>query len=272
MEVVLTRHKNNPIMMPTKHAWENKAVYNPGVTIYDGRILILYRAQGDDMISRFGLAFSDDGYHIAERLPEPVFEPDLDTEYEQLGVEDPRRDEADLGQAGEVLVGGVQDPLGVDDRLLDGGEVRQGDRVEQPRARPAAAQLDEVGLLPVAVAGGALGVDRDRAGAAAQRLGVVDQGGGGLDHRRQAVAGGEEGDRFGDVDLGGVDPGCAVVRSRGVVGLRPGRGLGAQLPSTFSPVSSSCRRPPGARAGVPRGTGKGMRRLSGRPPDWQYRC
>lgn len=90
MEVVLTRHKNNPIMMPTKHAWENKAVYNPGVTIYDGRILILYRAQGDDMISRFGLAFSDDGYHIAERLPEPVFEPDLDTEYEQLGVEDPR--------------------------------------------------------------------------------------------------------------------------------------------------------------------------------------
>lgn len=90
MELKLNRYKNNPILMPTKNKWENKAVFNCGATVFNDRILLLYRAQGDDMISRFGLAFSDDGYHIAERLPNPVFEPDLDTEYEALGVEDPR--------------------------------------------------------------------------------------------------------------------------------------------------------------------------------------
>jgi len=90
MDIKLKRFRNNPILMPTNHKWENKAVFNCGATIFDERILLLYRAQGDDMISRFGLAFSDDGYHIAERLPNPVFEPDPDTQYEDLGVEDPR--------------------------------------------------------------------------------------------------------------------------------------------------------------------------------------
>lgn len=90
MEIELKRYKNNPILMPTPHKWENKAVFNCGATIHNGRVALLYRAQGDDMISRFGLAFSDDGYHIAERLPDPVFDADHDTEYETLGVEDPR--------------------------------------------------------------------------------------------------------------------------------------------------------------------------------------
>jgi predicted GH43/DUF377 family glycosyl hydrolase len=90
MEIQLKRYQNNPILMPTQHIWENKAVYNCGVTIFENRILLLYRAQGDDMISRFGLAFTDDGFHIAERLSHPIFEPDPDSEYETLGVEDPR--------------------------------------------------------------------------------------------------------------------------------------------------------------------------------------
>ena len=90
MEIKLTRYKNNPILMPTRHKWENKAVFNCGAAIYKGRVALLYRAQGDDMISRFGLAFSDDGYHIAERLPDPVLDADHDTEYEALGIEDPR--------------------------------------------------------------------------------------------------------------------------------------------------------------------------------------
>ena len=90
MDLQLKRYANNPILAPTKNSWENKVVLNCGATIFQDRILLLYRAQGDDMISRFGLAFSDDGFHIAERLPYPVFEPDTDNEYEALGVEDPR--------------------------------------------------------------------------------------------------------------------------------------------------------------------------------------
>lgn len=90
MEIKLKRYAHNPILQPTNNTWENRAVFNCGATIFNNRVLLLYRAQGDDKVSRFGLAFSDDGYQIAERLPHPVFEPDIDTEYEKLGVEDPR--------------------------------------------------------------------------------------------------------------------------------------------------------------------------------------
>lgn len=86
----LKRYRQNPILMPTKQPWENKWVFNCGVTEFEGRILLLYRAQGDDNISRFGIAFSEDGYNISERRPDPIFMPDPDNEYEVLGVEDPR--------------------------------------------------------------------------------------------------------------------------------------------------------------------------------------
>lgn len=86
----LKRYHSNPILMPSQHKWENKWVYNCGVTEFEGRILLLYRAQGEDNISRLGMAFSDDGYSITERRAEPVFMPDPDNEYEVLGVEDPR--------------------------------------------------------------------------------------------------------------------------------------------------------------------------------------
>ena len=86
----LERFKSNPILSPTKNAWENKAVFNCAATTIDGRIALIYRAMGDDNISRFGLAYSDDGYTISERLGEPIFEPEPNSEYEISGVEDPR--------------------------------------------------------------------------------------------------------------------------------------------------------------------------------------
>lgn len=86
----LKRYSGNPILEPTSNAWENKNVFNCGATLFNDRVVLLYRAQGDDMISRLGLAFSDDGFTISERLSEPVFSPDEDSEYELLGVEDPR--------------------------------------------------------------------------------------------------------------------------------------------------------------------------------------
>ena len=81
----------------------------------------------------------------------------------ELGVEQLARAQAHLGEAGEVLGGRVQDPLGGTDRLVERGEVGAADRVDQPGAGALAAHLHEVGALAVAVARGALGVDRDRA-------------------------------------------------------------------------------------------------------------
>ncbi|OGY24700.1 MAG: hypothetical protein A2Y57_00495 [Candidatus Woykebacteria bacterium RBG_13_40_7b] len=85
----LTRYEGNPIITPTKNWWEEYLVFNPGATIYQDKVCLLYRAQGRDKISRFGLAVSSDGFNF-ERFSEPVFEGDEENKFERLGVEDAR--------------------------------------------------------------------------------------------------------------------------------------------------------------------------------------
>lgn len=88
---LLTRVGDGPLLRPTDRWWENQAVFNPGAAEGpDGVIHLLYRAQGQDHVSRFGHATTRDGVTIEERWPEPVFEPDLQDEFERLGTEDPR--------------------------------------------------------------------------------------------------------------------------------------------------------------------------------------
>ena len=85
----MSRFEGNPILEPVvNHAWESRMVFNPAVVYLDKRVHILYRAMGEDSISRLGYAASSDGYLIDERLPYPVFEPALPVE--KYGCEDPR--------------------------------------------------------------------------------------------------------------------------------------------------------------------------------------
>ena len=85
----LIRFTGNPILRAiAKHPWESKYVFNPGTIKLNGRIYILYRACGEDEVSRIGLAVSSDGFHIDERLEEPIFEPG--EKWEKRGCEDPR--------------------------------------------------------------------------------------------------------------------------------------------------------------------------------------
>jgi predicted GH43/DUF377 family glycosyl hydrolase len=86
----LVRYRKNPILRPTKNVWESKQVFNTGTTVYRRRVLLLYRAIGQDNISRLGIALLKGGGEVQERLKEPVFVPDPKSEYETLGVEDPR--------------------------------------------------------------------------------------------------------------------------------------------------------------------------------------
>lgn len=86
----LIRYSHNPILSPTENSWENRSVFNCAAAIYNNNIVLLYRAQGDDMISRFGMATLQDGVIVTERSSKPVFEPDPLSQYESLGVEDPR--------------------------------------------------------------------------------------------------------------------------------------------------------------------------------------
>ena len=85
----LSRFAENPILRAVaQHPWESEYVFNPGAIRLDGKIYILYRACGEDGVSRIGLAVTSDGLHIEERLDSPVFEPQ--EEWERKGCEDPR--------------------------------------------------------------------------------------------------------------------------------------------------------------------------------------
>jgi len=85
----LRRFEGNPILEAINgHSWESKYVLNPGALRLDHKVYIIYRAVGEDMVSRLGLAISPDGFRIDERLSYPIFEPK--GKEESLGCEDPR--------------------------------------------------------------------------------------------------------------------------------------------------------------------------------------
>ncbi len=85
----MKRFKDNPILQPIiTNPWESKEVFNPAAMRIHERVYLLYRALGNDGISRIGYAASSDGYKIDERSPTPVFEPN--NVAEKYGCEDPR--------------------------------------------------------------------------------------------------------------------------------------------------------------------------------------
>lgn len=85
----MKRFHGNPILKPMpEHPWESRLVFNAAAISIDKNIYILYRAIGNDGVSRIGYARTSDGFQIDERLPLPIFEPTL--EMEKNGCEDPR--------------------------------------------------------------------------------------------------------------------------------------------------------------------------------------
>ena len=73
------------ILEPIKsHYWESRFVLNTAAVRIEGKIYLLYRALGDDEISRIGLAVADVTHH--ERLDTPIFEPEIE---EEKWCEDP---------------------------------------------------------------------------------------------------------------------------------------------------------------------------------------
>lgn len=69
------KHQDNPIISPREeNDWESWQTFNPAAINLNNRIHFLYRAIGNDGVSRFGYAASDDGLKIKERLDFPVYE------------------------------------------------------------------------------------------------------------------------------------------------------------------------------------------------------
>lgn len=84
----LKRFLKNPILRPKReNDWESKLVFNPAAIYDNGLFHLLYRAVGEDNISRIGYAISSNGYEFF-RLDKPVFTPM--GILESKGCEDPR--------------------------------------------------------------------------------------------------------------------------------------------------------------------------------------
>ena len=85
---MLKRFLQNPILKPKKeNVWESKLVFNPAAVYHNGLVHLLYRAVGDDNISRIGYGISDNGFEFF-RVDKPVFIPR--GILESKGCEDPR--------------------------------------------------------------------------------------------------------------------------------------------------------------------------------------
>lgn len=73
--LTLAKQPNNPIVSPNWHnAWEAWQTFNPAALFAKGKVRILYRALGQDGISRLGYAASRDGIHINERSSQPAYD------------------------------------------------------------------------------------------------------------------------------------------------------------------------------------------------------
>ncbi len=82
------RASDMPLIAPRGNGWEQAGTFNPAVVVYEGKIVMLYRAQDKQGTSRLGYAESADGLHFTRR-DDPVLSPT--EEYEKDGgVEDPR--------------------------------------------------------------------------------------------------------------------------------------------------------------------------------------
>ena len=83
-----SRLSETPIITPKGDGWESTGTFNPTAVKYDGKIVMLYRAQDRQGKSSLGYATSDDGVHFVRR-PEPILA--ADAPYETGGgIEDPR--------------------------------------------------------------------------------------------------------------------------------------------------------------------------------------
>jgi predicted GH43/DUF377 family glycosyl hydrolase len=140
---LFVRDPENPILSPGDEWWEARAVLNPGVAVVDGRVALVYRAVGADGLSRFGVAWSDDGRHFSQRRF--LHESRIDDVLARLGVEDPRLTWLD-GELWAVYTKASVAPFG--SHTMPAEPVPFVVRMALARADGAAKVHDERPLLP----------------------------------------------------------------------------------------------------------------------------
>ena len=84
------RNQGNPILTPEQFPRPVNAVFNPGVTVIDGRTLLLMRVEGRTGLSSLITAVSDDGISGWEIDVTRGLYPEVQSVEERWGIEDPR--------------------------------------------------------------------------------------------------------------------------------------------------------------------------------------
>jgi predicted GH43/DUF377 family glycosyl hydrolase len=113
--VRLTRYEGNPILEANPdNPWEAQNVSNAGAIMHDGKVHILYRAEGFEKrdpytkswpVTTLGLATSSDGFSIDQRRAAPAIGKRPKGQYGEHGVQDPRI--AKIGDVYYVTAAGV---------------------------------------------------------------------------------------------------------------------------------------------------------------------
>ncbi len=89
-KILLEKHAANPLIAPNQnHSWEAFTTFNPSAVYLDGKVHILYRAQGYDYVSSIGYAISHDGMMIHQRFDQPIYEPTRGFETNHTGTVNP---------------------------------------------------------------------------------------------------------------------------------------------------------------------------------------
>lgn len=105
----------NPMIVPNqKNSWEEFCTFNPAAVYAADKVHILYRAQGNDYVSKIGYANSDDGLNISKRFSQPIYVPTQVFEGVSLPPGDPNNPFVSGGGCG-----GCEDPRAtiINDRL-----------------------------------------------------------------------------------------------------------------------------------------------------------
>ena len=78
--VTVTKHGGNPIISPDPSvAWRAWQAFNPAALYLDQKVHLLYRAIGNDGVSRFGYANSSDGFHVDMHASSPAYRESVET-------------------------------------------------------------------------------------------------------------------------------------------------------------------------------------------------
>lgn len=87
----ITRHPNNPIVVPGGYEWRKVTVFNPAVIIDNGKFYMIERTAGSltPCKNYLGLLESEDGVNFTHVKDEPIVTPDM-LGFPYGSVQDPR--------------------------------------------------------------------------------------------------------------------------------------------------------------------------------------